>query len=140
MESQESRVRGTSPKSPGASGRKSQAAAPSELRRWLMARRAEVEARFLKRPDPHRMLAAHATFVDLLLQRLWSGCVGDKALALVAVWGYGRGLLFPHSDVDVLVLLPDGREADASIERFVGALWDCGLDPGHSVRTVSECA
>ncbi len=61
-------------------------------------------------------------------------------MALVAVGGYGRGLLFPHSDVDVLVLLPDGRTPDASVERFVGMLWDCGLEPGHSVRTVTECA
>ena len=57
----------------------------------------------------------------------------------MAVGGYGRGALFPHSDVDVLVLLPDAGAADGAIERFVGMLWDCGLEPGHSVRTLSEC-
>jgi [protein-PII] uridylyltransferase len=66
-------------------------------------------------------------------------CVRDPAVALVAVGGYGRGMLFPHSDVDLLVLLPDGHEHDGDIERFVGLLWDCGLEPGNSVRTVAEC-
>ncbi len=65
--------------------------------------------------------------------------MSDPAFALVAVGGYGRGALYPNSDVDVLVLLPDARAPDASIEGFIGTLWDSGLEPGHSVRTVSEC-
>jgi [protein-PII] uridylyltransferase len=77
--------------------------------------------------------------VDALLKKLWAECITDPAIALVAVGGYGRGTLFPHSDVDVLVLLPDASAADGAIERFVGLLWDCGFEPGHSVRTLSEC-
>ena len=67
---------------------------------------------------------------------------------------FGRGELFPHSDVDVLVLRPDEAQADAStgsdsgaapdwqarIERFIGSCWDSGLDIGSSVRTVSVFA
>ncbi len=109
------------------------------LRAWLRERREELKARYYKRSDPHAMLAAHAAFVDLVLQRLWEEHVTEPGIALVGVGGYGRGLLFPHSDVDVLVLLPDGCAAGRDVERFIGALWDCGLDPGHSVRTVSEC-
>ncbi len=86
-----------------------------------------------------RNLAEHAAVVDELLTRLWNAAQVDPALALVAVGGYGRGALFPHSDVDVLVLMPDGHTPDASVERFIGALWDSGLEPGHSVRTVSQC-
>ena len=112
---------------------------PADARRWLKARREELKARYLRRPDPARLLAAHAAIVDSLLARLWTACVSDRGAALVAVGGYGRGALFPHSDVDVLILLPDGRAPDGEIERFVGLLWDCGLDPGHSVRTVTEC-
>ena len=61
--------------------------------------------------------------------------------ALLAVGGYGRGELFPNSDVDLLVLLREapGPDGVTAIERFVGACWDVGLDIGHSVRTVDEC-
>ena len=55
--------------------------------------------------------------------------------------GYGRGELYPHSDVDLLILLPQAPSADdeAAIERLVAALWDLGLEPGHSVRTIEDC-
>ena len=62
--------------------------------------------------------------------------------ALLAVGGYGRGELFPHSDVDVLVLLPPTVTGDvlkASIEAFITACWDIGLEIGSSVRSVAEC-
>ncbi|HQY76491.1 MAG TPA: [protein-PII] uridylyltransferase, partial [Rhodoferax sp.] len=61
------------------------------------------------------------------------------------VGGFGRGELFPYSDVDVLVLLPDGHspETDAAlkgkIETFIGYCWDVGLEIGSSVRTLSDC-
>ncbi len=112
---------------------------PADARRWLKARREELGNRYLRRPDPQRCLAAHSALVDALLSRLWAESIRDPQIALVAVGGYGRGMLFPHSDVDLLVLLPDGRAPDADIERFVGLLWDCGLEPGNSVRTVGEC-
>ena len=111
---------------------------PAETRAWIKAKREELRKRYFRRPDAPRTLTAHADYVDELLQRLWRESIDDPALALVAVGGYGRGALFPHSDVDVLVLMPDGRAPDASIERFIGALWDSGLEPGHSVRTVAE--
>src|SRR5262249_18579257 len=55
--------------------------------------------------------------------------------------GYGRGQLFPCSDVDILVLLA-GEPSEAqkeSLERLIGAFWDIGLEVGHSVRTVQAC-
>jgi [protein-PII] uridylyltransferase len=76
---------------------------------------------------------------------LWRQADLDTALALVAVGGYGRGQLFPHSDVDVLVLLPEGVSPEGNealktqLEKFIGSCWDCGLEIGSSVRTVSEC-
>jgi len=110
-----------------------------QSRAWLKERREESRRRYFRDPDPAKNLAAHAAHVDELLRRLWADADIEGDIALVAVGGYGRGALFPNSDVDVLVLLPDGRKADASIERFIGSLWDCGLEPGHSVRTVAEC-
>ena len=86
-----------------------------------------------------------AALADDTLEVLWRQAGMAAPFALVAVGGYGRGELFPHSDVDVLVLLPDERahEHDAElrsrIEGFIGSCWDAGLEIGSSVRTLSEC-
>jgi [protein-PII] uridylyltransferase len=63
------------------------------------------------------------------------------SLALVAVGGYGRGELYPASDVDLLILLPSkpGSVLTAQLERLVCLLWDIGLETGHSVRTIEQC-
>ena len=87
------------------------------------------------------LLRLRASFIDKLLGALWDRQEwGDAALALVAVGGYGRGELHPHSDIDILLLLDDndhGRERE--LEGFLTLLWDIGLVIGHSVRTVTEC-
>ena len=89
-----------------------------------------------------RHLARH---VDATLLALWDAAGMPDGAALVAVGGYGRGQLFPYSDVDVLVLLPNGVEAHqtgavkTSIEGFITACWDIGLEIGSSVRTLNEC-
>ncbi len=86
-----------------------------------------------------------AQLTDGMLVELW-GLAGLSApLALLAVGGFGRSELFPQSDVDVLVLLPDNVDIGADpalqerIERFIGTCWDVGLEIGSSVRTFSEC-
>ena len=82
---------------------------------------------------------------DGLLIQLWQTAGFTSDVCLVAVGGFGRAELFPHSDVDVLVLLPDGQSPEASpelqaqLERFIGSCWDTGLEIGASVRTLSEC-
>ncbi len=92
-----------------------------------------------------RSLHKLAQLVDALLIQLWQQAGLAQDFALVAVGGFGRGELFPHSDVDVLVLLPDGQTPDNTtglkekIETFIGSCWDSGLETGSSVRTVSEC-
>ena len=80
--------------------------------------------------------------VDATLNELWIGTLMPANAALVACGGYGRGELFPCSDVDVLVLLPDGMGSEAArpaVERFITACWDIGLEIGSSVRSVEEC-
>jgi [protein-PII] uridylyltransferase len=68
-----------------------------------------------------------------------------EAACLVAVGGYGRQALFPYSDVDVLLLLPDDMSPQddpnlrEAIERFIGSCWDEGLEIGSSVRNLQEC-
>jgi [protein-PII] uridylyltransferase len=86
---------------------------------------------------------AHET--DVTLRALWQRAEFPATFTLVAVGGFGRGELFPHSDVDVLLLMPDGTSADEhpelkrKVEAFIGGCWDAGLEIGSSVRTVSEC-
>ena len=61
--------------------------------------------------------------------------------AVIAVGGYGRGELFPYSDVDLLLLFdtPIDDALHRRISDFLGVCWDMGLEIGHSVRTVEEC-
>ncbi|MDP1686645.1 [protein-PII] uridylyltransferase [Hydrogenophaga sp.] len=82
---------------------------------------------------------------DQTLREVWSLSGFGTGFSLIAVGGYGRGELFPHSDVDVLVLLPDGAQPDEDaelkkqLEGFIGACWDLGLEIGSSVRSVTDC-
>ncbi|MFZ6732199.1 [protein-PII] uridylyltransferase [Undibacterium sp. Ji42W] len=79
--------------------------------------------------------------VDQQLSKIWRHFDFPKEAALVAVGGYGRGELFPYSDVDVLILLqqrPDAVLRD-KLEKLVQLFWDIGLDIGHSIRTIDEC-
>ncbi len=123
----------------------------ASLRDDYRARRAAVFER-LRVPgvvrNVHATLRQLAGLADHALRALWGEAGLGGEAALVAVGGYGRGELFPHSDVDVLVLLPDGSGDPngsggagraARIEAFIGRCWDAGLEIGSSVRTVAEC-
>jgi [protein-PII] uridylyltransferase len=92
------------------------------------------------------LMHALARATDEALKGAWDACEMPVSATLVAVGGYGRGELAPHSDVDILVLLSDHKPADpadpdltARIERFIGMAWDLGLEIGSSVRSVSQC-
>ena len=93
----------------------------------------------------HAALRKLSAFTDDLLQALWQRADFPEGCALVAVGGYGRAQLFPYSDVDVLLLLPEGATPQANsplsarIEGFIGSCWDAGLEIGSSVRTTAEC-
>jgi [protein-PII] uridylyltransferase len=93
----------------------------------------------------HGALQKLARVADETLRVLWHNAGFDKPFALVAVGGFGRGEMFPHSDVDVLLMLPDSADAEhdaalkTRIEAFIGSCWDTGLEIGSSVRTISEC-
>ncbi|GAB2883956.1 [protein-PII] uridylyltransferase [Paraburkholderia jirisanensis] len=84
---------------------------------------------------------ALARITDEALRNAWSACELSASFALVAVGGYGRGELAPHSDIDILVLLPDATPpgSEACVEKFIGLAWDLGLELGSSVRSVSQC-
>ena len=86
-----------------------------------------------------------AKLADKLLVQLWRNAGFEQGEALIAVGGYGRGELFPSSDVDVLVLLPNDVIAEespdlkAKLEAFIGSCWDSGLEIGSSVRNLKDC-
>ena len=97
----------------------------------------------------HSMLQKLAKHTDTTLQKLWKLADFAPDACLVAAGGYGRGELFPHSDVDVVLLLPDNNvehfkveddpQLKAKIETFISSCWDSGLEIGSSVRTVADC-
>ena len=83
--------------------------------------------------------------IDVVLREAWRAQLVADAVdwALVAVGGYGRGELHPCSDIDILLLRARGarrRRPRRASSSFVTFLWDIGLEVGHSVRTVEECA
>jgi len=88
------------------------------------------------------LLAARTASVDGAVRAAWAELFPGSGSVLLAVGGYGRGRLFPHSDVDLLVIA--SRDVLAPAERewlaeFLRRLWDSGLRASHSVRTVKEC-
>ncbi len=102
-----------------------------------------IQRRFDSDEPITNLVALHASMMDFLLEHAWRQLIPNGAkVALVAVGGYGRGELHPHSDVDLLILLhPDAEQGSVldSIECFLRFLWDLKLDVGHSVRSVAQC-
>ncbi len=121
----------------------------NELRTLWKKSLADIKELLTVEADKHRLglrqveplLKSHRLAVDKALINLWAELHMPKELALIAVGGYGRGELFPYSDVDVLVLVPGEIDADLQerLEAFFGLGWDIGLEVGHSVRTLYEC-
>jgi [protein-PII] uridylyltransferase len=87
------------------------------------------------------LIRQRAMFIDTLLGILWDRQNWEPSeLAMVAVGGYGRGELHPHSDVDLLFLLgSNGEDCKDVLSEFLTLLWDIGLNIGHSVRDVADC-
>ncbi|MFO7582312.1 [protein-PII] uridylyltransferase [Guyparkeria sp.] len=76
--------------------------------------------------------------VDSALRQLWQDRLVGLPCALLAVGGYGRGEMFVHSDIDVMVLTAD-HEHDEAVQAFLYTLWDTGLSIGYAVRSFDEC-
>ncbi|MGE0311599.1 MAG: [protein-PII] uridylyltransferase [Lautropia sp.] len=116
-------------------------APPAALRAELKAAREARIARFRADQNVSLLLRGLARDTDHVLQKLWRACRMPADWALLAVGGYGRGELQPASDVDLLLLIAEGPDAEGAgrAERFIGCCWDIGLEIGHSVRTPRQC-
>lgn len=99
---------------------------------------AKLNAAFYQWHNISRLVRTRAWIVEQLVLAFWHRQALDKSqLALVAVGGFGRGDLQPHSDVDLLILY-HGDLPETAVSEFIQNLWDLGLDVGQSVRTVEE--
>jgi [protein-PII] uridylyltransferase len=94
------------------------------------------------------IVRARSLIVDLLIQRLApaAATAGEgrrgEGLAIIALGGYGRQELAPHSDIDLLFLHHSRRDEAAAqelSEAILYLLWDVGFTVGHSLRTLREC-
>ena len=114
---------------------------------WAAAARARLAeadaalaARFDRGDDVDALVSARAATADTLIREAWARCVPGDA-ALFAVGGYGRGELFPQSDIDLLVLAGDAVQdvlRDA-LARFLALLWDAALQASQAVRSPAQC-
>jgi [protein-PII] uridylyltransferase len=130
----------------------------NELREYYVKESAATEQEFHLAGDGRAAVARRTTLVDAIVQRLWKeifcasvpSFLGDtpqektelSGFAIVATGGYGRGWLFPHSDIDLLFLhsnTDSEREFKDSIRRFSQELWDLRLKLSPASRTLAEC-
>jgi len=115
-----------------------------KLRHVLACGSAALTQRFLAGEAAGLLVHDRAKLIDMVILAVWRRTVAVSLadISLIAVGGYGRGELHPHSDVDLLILLSDEQKADAqeAVSGFLTLLWDLGLEVGHSTRTIDECA
>ena len=119
----------------------------TELRDLYLNESARIQQEFAATGNGSAAIAARTTLVEKVLLRLWSElmCSGGsdpKNFALVALGGFGRRELFPHSDVDILFLHADRSTEDAlrdPIRTFSQELWDLRMKLGPTTRTLAEC-
>ena len=111
------------------------------FRNALNAAQNHFSNRFYEGEEVHTLVNESARFADLMLSYAWDRFPWDKDISLIAVGGYGRGELHPHSDIDLLILMRRNQPQKyrASIEQFLAFLWDIKLTIGHSVRSLSQC-
>ena len=117
---------------------------PTAYRELLRQAHEDLKTRFFADESVEILVHARAQLVDAVLREACRVKLGAQCAewALVAVGGYGRGELHPCSDIDLLLLVPARLEnaGRGLVEQLIAFLWDIGLEVGHSVRTVDECA
>ncbi|MFT6556903.1 [protein-PII] uridylyltransferase [Sneathiella sp.] len=121
------------------------------LKDTLSSGQAEIKRRFMANNKGRPSMHATCFLIDQLIRTIYdvasvhvyplNNPTSEEKLSLLAVGGYGRGELAPHSDVDLLFLFPYKQTSwcEQVIEFCLYLLWDLGLKVGHSTRTPDEC-
>ena len=118
-----------------------------ELRGSINDESTRIQREFEATGDGRACVAQRTRLVEDILARLWNDIVSpDEAkpanFALIATGGFGRGWLFPYSDIDLLFLFAD-RDAEQAfkdpVRRFSQELWDLRLKLSPASRTLAEC-
>src|SRR6202047_3183772 len=126
----------------------------SELSDLYVRESAAIEQEFSLTGEGRTAVARRTALVDSIVQRLWNEIIvgsspgsstadpdGPKNVALVATGGFGRGWLFPHSDIDLL-FLHAGSSSESEfkdpIRRFSQELWDLRLKLSPATRSLAE--
>jgi len=116
---------------------------PRLLKQIIIDKYDEQSQKFDPQGNVEQLLTENARFIDHILSLCWHHFLKKHAtqLSLIATGGYGRSELFPNSDIDILILLksPETNSFQDSLSAFSNFLWDIGLKPGQSVRTIPEC-
>ena len=121
--------------------------ASAELRDLYTKESARIQEDFSVRGEGSVALAQRTALVEHILLRLWNEIIspdpaGPEGFALVATGGFGRGWLFPHSDIDLLFLHAGENTEDNfknSIRRFSQEVWDLRMKLSPATRTLAEC-
>ncbi len=136
----------------------------NELRDLYPSETAAIEREFLRAGDGRGALRRRSALIDTIVQRMWHDMFvippsssastnqvvpgeGPKNFALIATGGYGRGWLFPHSDIDLLFLHAEAeadrdladRDLNDRIRSFSQELWDLRLKLSPATRNLAEC-
>ena len=102
----------------------------------------ELRTRFEKNEAIEKLIAARCALVDILVQSAWQRCFNNNNdITLLATGGYGRTEMYPHSDIDLLIVANkrQQKQYSGSLSSFYALLWDCGLASSHAVRSIDEC-
>ncbi len=134
-----------------ADGKGDPAALLKRLRAWLDHHQAALRERFEADHDAEAVVYERCRLIDALVCAILTYAnthefplanpTAGERLAVVAVGGYGRGELAPHSDIDLLFLHPYKRtpHGEQMVEYLLYKLWDLGLKVGQATRSIAEC-
>ncbi len=118
-----------------------------DLRDFYTSEISRIQRQFAETGDGRQAVLQRTVLVETIAQRLWKELIspeerGPEGFAMVALGGFGRAWLFPHSDIDLL-FLHAGRGTEESykdrIRRFSQELWDLRLKLSPTTRTLAEC-